>query len=155
MNNSSHKSELVIFIGIPGSGKTSFYKERFFPSHMYVSLDQVKSRSAERELLKFCLSRNKNCLIDNTNVQRWDRARYIAAAKSCGFRVIGYCFVTKKDDALVRNAQRPESSRVPDIAIHSAYAKMEYPKMREGFDELYFVRMTDDGFSVEDCHEGK
>ena len=61
-------SEIVIFIGIPASGKTSFYKERFFPSHVYVSLDQVKTRSAEGELLKFCLGRNKSCVIDNTNV---------------------------------------------------------------------------------------
>ncbi len=54
-------SELVIFIGIPASGKTSFYKERFFPSHVYVSLDQVKTRSAEGELLTFCLGGNRNC----------------------------------------------------------------------------------------------
>ena len=54
-------SELVIFIGIPASGKTSFYKERFFPSHVYVSLDQVRTRSAEGELLKFSLGGNRNC----------------------------------------------------------------------------------------------
>ena len=60
-------SEIVIFIGIPASGKTSFYKERFFPSHVYVSLDQVRTRSAEGELLKFCLGRNRSCvrLTDN------------------------------------------------------------------------------------------
>ena len=82
-------------------------------------------------------------------------ARYIAAAKSCGFKVIGYCFVTQRDDALVRNAKRPEADKVPDVAILSAYAKLEYPEMDEGFDELHFVHLTDNGFSVEDCHEGK
>ena len=146
-------SEIVIFIGIPASGKTSFYKERFFPSHVYVSLDQVKTRSAEGELLTFCLGRNKSCVIDNTNVLRSDRARYIAAAKSCGFKVIGYCFVTQRDEALVRNAKRPEADKVPDVAILSAYAKLEYPEMDEGFDELHFVHLTDNGFSVEDYHQ--
>ena len=140
-------SEIVIFIGIPASGKTSFYKERFFPSHVYVSLDQVKTRSAEGELLTFCLGRNKSCVIDNTNVLRSDRARYIAAAKSCGFKVIGYCFLTQKEEALVRNEKRPEADQVPDVAIHSAYAKLEYPEIDEGFDELHFVRLTDNGFS--------
>ena len=39
-------NEIVIFVGIPASGKTSFYKERFFPSHVYVSQDQLRTSSA-------------------------------------------------------------------------------------------------------------
>ena len=42
-------SEIVIFVGIPASGKTTFYKERFFPSHVYVSQDQLRTSSAVEE----------------------------------------------------------------------------------------------------------
>lgn len=46
--------EIVLMVGIPGSGKTMFCHERLFPSHLYISLDQLRTRSAEAEL--FALS---------------------------------------------------------------------------------------------------
>ena len=35
--------EAIIFVGLPGSGKSSFYKERFFDSHVRISLDLLKT----------------------------------------------------------------------------------------------------------------
>ncbi len=37
--------EAVLFVGAPGSGKTSFFKERFFSTHVRISLDLLKTRS--------------------------------------------------------------------------------------------------------------
>lgn len=155
MQTSENTFEVVVLIGIPASGKTTFYKERFFPSHMYISLDQVKTRSAEKELFKFCLERSKNCVIDNTNVLRSGRAVYISEAKTHGAKVIGYCFVTAKEDALKRNAGRSGRARIKDAAVAAYYAKLEYPVKEEGFDELYFVRLGDGGFSVENFKDEK
>lgn len=31
--------EAVIFIGLQASGKSSFYKERFFSTHVWINLD--------------------------------------------------------------------------------------------------------------------
>ena len=42
--------DMVLMVGIPGSGKTTFCRERLFPSHLYISLDQLRTRSAEAEL---------------------------------------------------------------------------------------------------------
>ena len=42
--------DIVLMVGIPGSGKTTFCRERLFPSHLYISLDQLRTRSAEAEL---------------------------------------------------------------------------------------------------------
>ena len=70
-------NEIVIFVGIPASGKTSFYKERFFPSHVYVSQDQLRTSSAVEELFRFCIRRNKNCVIDKCNISVLDRQKYI------------------------------------------------------------------------------
>ena len=143
------KNEVVIFTGAPASGKTTFYKESFFPSHVYISLDQVKSRSAEQELFAFCLKRQRDCVIDNTNVRRADRRRYIEAARANGARVVGYCFVTRKEDALKRNALREGKACVRAAAIRTMYKNLEYPKTDEGYDELNFVTMADGGFRVE------
>jgi hypothetical protein len=44
-------AEAVLLIGIPGSGKTTFYRERFFNTHVRLSLDLLKTRERESALL--------------------------------------------------------------------------------------------------------
>ena len=144
-------NRLILFIGIPASGKSTFYCTHFFPSHVYISLDQLRSRSAEAELLAFALRRQRNCVVDNTNVTRAMRAQYIRLAKAAGWQVVGYCFVTDKASALARNALR--TGRAPDKAIGAMAAQLEYPTRDEGFDELYFVRLREDGYDVEVADE--
>lgn len=145
--------EIVLFTGIPASGKTTFYRERYFPSHVYISLDQLKSRSAEKELLEFCLKRRRDCVIDNTNVKRSNRRPYIEMAKSRGVRIVGFCFVTRKEDAILRNAQREGRARVREAAVRTMYKELEYPRLDEGYDELNFVTFGDGTFKVEGYDE--
>ena len=155
MNQDDIGFEVVVFTGIPASGKTTFYRERFFPTHVYISLDQVGSRSAESELLEFCLRRNRACVVDNTNVRRSERGRYIAAAKAAGARVVGYCFVTDRDAAIARNASRTGRARVPEVAIRAKYCELEYPRVSEGYDELYYVTAGEGNFKMEAYDEDR
>lgn len=37
--------EAVIFVGVQASGKTMFYYERFFDTHIRLSLDMLKTRA--------------------------------------------------------------------------------------------------------------
>lgn len=39
--------EAIIFCGIPATGKTSFYKQHFFDTHMRISMDQLHTRNKE------------------------------------------------------------------------------------------------------------
>ena len=95
--------DIVLMVGIPGSGKTTFYRERLFPSHLYISLDQLRTRSAEAELFAFALKRHKPCVIDNTNVTAAERRRYIQLArKEMDARIVVYCFVPDLEGCLVR-----------------------------------------------------
>ena len=68
--------EVVILIGIQGSGKTTFY-ERFFGAHVRISLDPVKKRNSERTLLETCLRTGQNFVVDNTNATAVERGVYI------------------------------------------------------------------------------
>ncbi|MBQ3344582.1 MAG: ATP-binding protein [Kiritimatiellae bacterium] len=136
-------------IGIPGSGKTTFCRERLFPHHLYISLDQLRTRSAEAELFAFALKRRKNCVIDNTNINLLERARYIPDARRSGARVVGYFFEPNLEACIERNAKRVGRARAPEHVIRQKLSRFERPSLREGFDALYRVKVTEKGFAVE------
>ena len=140
---------VVLMIGIPGSGKTTFCRERLFPHHLYISLDQLRTRSAEAELFAFALRRRKNCVIDNTNINALERSRYIPAAKREGARVVGYLFEPDLEACVARNAKRLGKARVPEHVIRQKLSRFERPSPHEGFDALYRVKVTERGFDVE------
>ncbi len=145
--------EAVVFIGIQGSGKSSFFKERFFTTHLRISLDLLKTRNREKRLLEVCLETDQRFVIDNTNSVRAERAKYIEAAKAARFQVVGYYFQSEIESCLRRNAGRPEAERVPDVAIYSTAKKLELPNWKEGFDKLYYVRLEDGRFVVEEWRD--
>ncbi len=145
--------EAVVFIGIQGSGKSSFFKERFFTTHLRISLDLLKTRNREKRLLEVCLETDQRFVIDNTNSVRAERAKYIEAAKAARFQVVGYYFQSEIESCLRRNAGRPEADRVPDVAIYSTAKKLELPNWKEGLDKLYYVRLEDGRFVVEEWRD--
>ena len=142
--------ELILFIGIQATGKSTFYRERFFLTHVRVNLDMLRTRHRETLLLNACLEGKTPFVVDNTNVAATERRRYILPAKEFGFHVNGYFFQSSVRDALERNAQRAARSKVPDIAIKGTSARLETPDPSEGFDELFYVRIdADKQFIVE------
>jgi predicted kinase len=146
--------ELVLFIGIQAAGKSSFYRQRFFRTHVRVNFDMLRTRHREKLLAESCLAGKTPFVVDNTNLTRQDRARYIAPAKACGFTVDGYFFRSVRAEALLRNASRVGGERVPDLAIAGASRRLELPSLTEGFDRLFFVRLdSEDRFLVEDWRD--
>ena len=144
--------EAVLFIGLPGTGKSSFYKERFFQTHVRVSLDLLKTRYREQQILDVCVKTDQRFDVDNTNPTKAERARFIEAleAARATYVVKGYYFESKVEECLRRNALRSAGERVPDVAILSAARKLELPTLEEGFDALNYVRLTAAGFIVEE-----
>ena len=142
--------EAVIFVGIQGAGKTTFYVERFLHTHVRVSLDLLRIRHREHVFLDTCLATRQPFVVDNTNPTAADRARYLGPARDAGFRVVGYFFETTAAEAARRNAGRPERHRVPARAIYGTHKRLQPPVMAEGFDALFRVTIDPDGrFVVE------
>lgn len=141
---------IVIFCGIQATGKTTFYKENFFNTHVRISLDLLKTRNREQKLIDTCLETQQRCVIDNTNPTKAEREKYISKAKANNFKVKGYYFQSKISDALERNEQRVGKERIPDIAIKGTHNKLEVPSFDEGFDELYFVEIENGKFKVKE-----
>jgi predicted kinase len=135
--------EAIIFIGIQGSGKSSFYRQRFSNTHMRINLDMLKTRNREQMFLKVCFDAKQPFVIDNTNVTEATRAPYIAQARSAGFRVIGYFFQTTLKEALGRNRQRTGKAVISIPGVAATYKRLQIPKLGEGFDELYCVSINE------------
>jgi len=142
--------EAIIFCGIQATGKTSFFKDKFFKTHIRISMDQLNTRNKELKFLETCLSTQQPFVVDNTNPSKEDRARYISIAKEFKFKVIGYYFQSKIEDALARNSSRQGKDNIPEIGIKGTFSKLELPSLEEGFDELYYVEINNDKFVIKE-----
>jgi predicted kinase len=143
--------EAIIFIGIQGTGKSSFYRERFFHTHVRINSDMLKTERRLRVLFNACLDARQPFVLDNTNVTREVRAQFIEPSKAAGFRVVGYYFRSDIASALARNSERLNAARIPDRGVLGTYKKLEIPQRDEGFDALYYVQIDPAGkFQVEE-----
>ena len=141
--------EVVIFIGAQASGKSSFYKERFFRTHTRINLDMLKTRRRERLMVEGCIAAKHRFVVDNTNPTPEDRARYIPLARAARYAVVAYYFASSVEDCIERNARRSGRELIPNHAIWTTFHRLTPPRQDEGFDERYVVRLRDGGFEVE------
>jgi predicted kinase len=141
--------EAVILCGLQGSGKTTLYRDRFLETHVRVSMDLLRTRAREAELLAWCLRTHTRFVVDNTNPTAADRARYIAPAREEGYRVIGYLVDADAQEALARNAGREGRARVPGRSVAGTARRLLRPTLEEGFDELWHATVAPDGWRIE------
>lgn len=145
----------MVLIGLPGSGKTTFYRTRFAATHRQISKDlwpNARRREARQQrVLDEALARGESVVVDNTNPSRADRAPLIEIARARGARVVGFFFDVPTREAVARNAGRTGRDKVPNVAIFTAAKRLEPPVPAEGFDALYVVRpLADQQFQVDE-----
>jgi predicted kinase len=147
--------ELVVFVGLQASGKSTFFRERFAESHQHVSKDlfpnnRNKNRRQE-QLLRAALSAGRCVVVDNTNPTLEDRRALIGLGGEYGARIVGYFFDASVHECIRRNEVREGKARVPDVAIYATAKKLVTPSIKEGFDGLLRVRLNDSAFEVRGC----
>lgn len=140
--------EMIIFIGIPASGKSSLYKELFFNSHIRVSMDLLNTRNKEGKLLQYCFDTQSQMVIDNTNVSQKDRKKYIDLAQQNKYKVLAYYFESNVTECLERNKNRKDS--INEIGIKAKYKELELPSLEEGFDKIVQVKIVNNQFKISD-----
>lgn len=141
--------QLIIFTGVQASGKSTFYQQFFYHTHLRINLDMLKTRHRENMIFEVALASKTKMVIDNTNMTQSDRARYIQRAKECGFEVISYYFETDLNSTLQRNAQREGKANIPEVGVKATFHKLQIPKITEGFYELFTVKLIENnGFSI-------
>lgn len=140
--------ECVILIGLPGSGKSTLYRERYAATHLHISKDlwpnATKRDARQQRMIEGALAAQQSVVIDNTNPTVAERAKLIATARERGAVVIGYFFDVTTRAAVARNASRSGRDKVPNVAIFTVAKRLEAPTYGEGFDQLFRVEIAED-----------
>ena len=141
--------EIILFIGLQASGKSTFYHHFFDKTHLHLSMDMLKTRYRENIFLHACIKGKQNVVVDNTNPTTKERERYIQLFSEAGFKIVAYYFELKLDECLARNAKRNGKKCIPEVGLKGTFNKLELPQYDEGFDEIYYVKMVDNEFCIE------
>lgn len=145
---------LILMMGIPGSGKSTFLKEKCnSKTDIIVSRDKIRfSRLSEKdeyfaneqevwkeyiETLKVFLTDNRyeNVIADATHLNPRSRDKVLNALADVLNEIDIYLLWVNVslETALERNAQRKGRALVPESAIRNMYRNLESPIPREGF----------------------
>jgi predicted kinase len=144
--------ELAILVGLPGAGKTSFFRARLAETHVHVSKDVLgHGRDTGRrqlELVAQALRAGRSVAVDNTNPRAEDRAPLVALGRAAAARVVAYVLDTTPKESVARNRTRTGRERVPNVAVFVTAKRLQPPTRAEGFDAIYRVRAQGGDFDV-------
>ncbi len=142
--------DIVVFIGLQGAGKSTFYQTHLAATHVYVSKDLLcRSKTMNKAMkqhkrVEEALQIGRSVVIDNTNPTKEDRAQLISLGHLYNATVVGYYFDASIKECLARNNERIGKARVPDKVIYITAKKMTLPTYEEGFDALFRVHTQKD-----------
>jgi predicted kinase len=132
-------AEAIIFVGLQGSGKTTYFYKQFSKTHQHISRDVQKTFERELALMRDCLAAGRSFVIDDTNATPVSRAVLIREARAAGYRVVACFFDTPVRTAIGRNNHRKDKKPIPVPAILRAAKTLQKPTLDEGFDEIRTV----------------
>lgn len=146
------KGTVVLAIGLPGSGKSSWFKRHNLnplSSDMIRAMlfdDPTEQRFQDlvfsnlRSMLRARLvARRPLNYVDATNLTPHDRASWIKLAKDFGYEVQAVYFDVPLEVCLERNSRRHRV--VEDDIMRKMSAKLKAPTFEEGFSKITVVRV--------------
>lgn len=148
----SPKGAVMLAIGLPGSGKSSWFKRNNITplsSDMLRALlfdDPVEQRFQDlvfsnlRSMLKARLiAKRPVSYVDTTNLTPQERQNWIKLAHDYGYEVQAVYFDVPLEICLERNAKRQRV--VPEDVMRRMAAKLKAPEFGEGFSKITVVRV--------------
>jgi predicted kinase len=143
---------VVLTIGLPGSGKTTWYKRRgvtplssdLLRSILFDSITEQRYQglvfSTLRSLLRARLiAKMPWNYVDATNLSPHERRQWIKMARGFGFEVHAVFFDVPLELCLERNRRRER--QVPEDVMKQMASRLKPPTFKEGFSKIVVVRV--------------
>jgi len=150
------KGYVVLAIGMPGSGKTTWFRRKgvtplssdLLRNILFDDVEEQRYQglvfSTLRSLLRARLiARMPWNYVDATNLSIHERRQWIKMAKSFGYEVQAVFFDVPLEVCLERNSQRDRS--VSEEVMRKMAEKLKPPVFEEGFDKITVVRVKSAG----------
>lgn len=151
-----NKSKLYLLMGAPGSGKSTYLKNRFSQQHVVVSRDAIRFNmvredeeyfSKEKEVfreyieqIRIALKFNKEVFADATHLNENSRAKVLfALGKDLKDVEVNVIWVrVPLEVAITQNELRLGTrAYVPKSVIRRMYSQATMPSKEEGFEHIY------------------
>jgi len=143
---------VVLTIGLPGSGKTTWFKRRgvtplssdMLRDILFDDIDEQRYQglvfSTLRSLLRARLiAKMPWNYVDATNLSPHERRQWIKMARSFGYEVQAVFFDVPFDVCMERNHRRERT--VSDEVMHKMQERLRPPSFKEGFNKITVVRV--------------
>ncbi|KAH8316068.1 hypothetical protein KR074_011599 [Drosophila pseudoananassae] len=139
-----HPNEMIIMVGLPGSGKSHFC-ESFFQSRGYkiVSADTLGGTQACVNACERFLDAGNSCVVDNTNVDSASRKKFLVIASKfkipCRCLIMNVPIAQAKHNIAFRELSDSVHSKINDMVFNMLKKKYQEPALDEGFSTIHKV----------------
>jgi len=146
------KGTVVLAIGLPGSGKSSWFKrhnihplssdllrELLFDDAQEQRFQDLVFSNLRSMLKARLIARRPMNYVDATNLTPHDRHSWIKLAKDYGYDVQGVFFDVPLEVCMERHQRRGRA--VPEDIMRKMAAKLKAPTFEEGFSKITVVRV--------------
>jgi predicted kinase len=152
-----YMAQLILLIGLPGSGKTTLARQLVESGHLLISTDAIRAqlfgdeaiqgswlkvwlevqRQFQQAIARITQGEGRSAVFDATNAVRRHRRQVILSAQAIGFtRITGLWLDTDLEVCLERNRNR--SRQVPEDVILRMHRCLmgAMPSVQEGMHDL-------------------
>ena len=147
----SIKQEVIMMVGIQGSGKSTVAREwlsKAEPRYVLLSNDALGGRDKTLSALRTNLKEGNSCVIDNTHVDVEARKKFLEIANTFTVPVRAFVMTTSFEHAKHNNIYREiidtskEHAKIGEPIMHMFKSKYQEPTIDEGFAEIVKINFV-------------
>jgi len=127
------EKELVIFVGMPGSGKSTYYN-KYLKDHTHIEQDKIGSRTKMLKELNKAFKTGNSIVIDSTNPKQEDREEYYIEANKHNYNIKVLYFLVNGT-----GFNKLRDKPVPTIVYHMYFKKLVPPTIENTPGEVFYV----------------